>query len=99
MTEPRSVTKLIAPLLFVDNIPLRAVALVGEAITADARLSDLGEGKTVRSDLDAIIELTSSYEIIQELAAIAVGEFEESCDGNRLIKQLSDIRDGLIALY
>ena len=48
MTESRSVTKILAPLLVMDNIPLRAVALIGEAITADARLSGFGKGKTAR---------------------------------------------------
>jgi hypothetical protein len=99
MTHPRSITKILAPLLVLDILSLKVIALIGESITADARLCGFGEQKTVRNDLDAIIELTSAYEKLQEQAERAIDNFRKNYDQNDLIKQLSDIRDSLITLY
>jgi len=99
VAELPSVTKILAPLLVVDHLPLRAVCLIGEAISADARLSDRGEGKTTRHNLDEIIELTDAYDTLQKMAATLVSEYEKHHDKHRIIEKISDIRDRLNALY
>jgi hypothetical protein len=99
MTSRGPISKVLIQLLMRDDIPSQTVALVGEIITADARLSGLGKGKTIRSTIDAVLELTKAYEGIQDKCEAAIVEFSASHDSEMLDRRLSEIRNGLVSLY
>ena len=69
------ITEILVPLLSDKHVPLRVIAFIGEVITADAKLKDRGEGKTVRADLDAMVKVFDAYKVLQEEAGFSVCDF------------------------
>ena len=99
MSQAKSITEVLADLILQRNVPLRAVAIAGEAVAADARLSDHPEGPTKRTTGPELHELLETYDTLLQRCKAIVKEFGEARDGHALIRSLSEIKQALIELY
>jgi hypothetical protein len=99
VAKSQLIFQVLAQLILRNDLPLRAVAIAGEAMAADARLMDYGQGLTKRNTGPELFELLESYETVLRRCQAMVEGFSESQDGNRLIDELLKIKGKLIELY
>lgn len=98
MRHPETPTEILVPLILQADVPLPAVAIIGEIITLDARLKDLGGGLMRGPSFDDLSHTLEHYEQLTQAAKTAVGAFSDTRDPLTLLHGLEDIRDGLAAL-
>jgi hypothetical protein len=99
MPQAQSITEVLVRLILLGNVPLKAVAIAGEAIAVDARLRDYPQGPTKRTSGDEYYQFLESYEALRQRCEGVVNAYSEARDGHSLIKRLSDIKDALGKLY
>jgi hypothetical protein len=95
MTEARSISEALAPLIFQAGIPLKTIAVVGEIITLDSRVQDYGNGPNTGEELGKFLE---AYDVLLQRAQSAVAEFLISHDREVLMKIIPEIREELATL-
>jgi hypothetical protein len=98
MERKSTVTALLAELIQQDNVPLKAVALAGEIITIDARLSDFEPGSSRRTSLETWSAVAEAYVVLLKRAHSVVAEFAQKRDGHVLVAGLSAMKNELAAL-
>jgi hypothetical protein len=77
VTHKGTITEVLAALILQGNVPLKAVALVGEAIAVDARLSDYDQ-TAKRATLERWQSLGEAYEALFGRTQSAVDDFSRT---------------------
>jgi len=95
VTQGNTITEVLAALILSGNVPLQAVALAGESIAIDARLSDHEQGASRRASLEAWAALADANDILLRRTQMAVTDFASTRDGHALILALSEIKKQL----
>ncbi len=98
MAQGNTITEVLAGLILEGNVPLQAIALAGEAIAIDARLSDHIQGASRRTSLETWSDLAEANEVFLRRTKDAVVDFLKTKDGYVLIDALSEIKEGLAGL-
>jgi hypothetical protein len=98
MAEMNTIGQVLAALILRENVPLQAVALAGEMITLDARLSDYHPGAENRSSLENLSLLGEANEELLRRTRAAADDFSRTRDGHALIRTLVEIKEKLAAL-
>jgi hypothetical protein len=98
MGQRNTITATLATLIQKENVPLQAVALAGEAIAIDARLSDFEQGASRRSSFEKWAALTEAYDVLLKRTQSITADFERDRDGHVLIAALTEIKARLAAL-
>ena len=99
MTEARSISEALVPLISRDDIPLKAIAIVGEIIAVDARLRDFDQGPTKRTTGDQLGEFLETYDVLLQRTLSAIEAFLKTQNREGLMKVIREIKEGLTALY
>jgi len=98
MTQDKSVTEILAHLLLLPKVAPQAIAIAGEAITADGLLmqhpSQLGR-KLGHKELGEFLE---AYDAVSQRCESIVKEYSQTQDWKALISGLSEINTKLIEL-
>jgi hypothetical protein len=98
MEHSQTITELLAKLILGGNVPLRAVALAGEAIAIDARICDYDSGAAKRATLEVWSAFAEAYDVILQRTRSAIEDFSRTRDGEALLLALSEIKERLTAL-
>jgi len=100
MSDAKSISGVLANLILQENVPLRAVAVAGETIAADALLLDYPvEGTTRRNAFEDLGQFLETYETWLRRSEDIVSDFLRRRDGRELIRDLSEIKDALVELH
>ncbi len=98
MEKTNTVTAVLAKLIQQSNVPLKAVALAGEIIAMDARLSDFELGASRRTSLEKWSSVAEAYDVLLKRAQSVEADFAQKRDGEVLLATLSDMKEELAAL-
>jgi hypothetical protein len=98
MAQTSTITQALATLILNGNVPLEAVAIAGEVITIDARISSFDKGAAKRASLEKWSEFAEAYDVLLRRTQSAADDFAQSRDGRTLIQALGEIKEGMIAL-
>ena len=98
MVNTKTITETLATLILQGNVPLRAVAIAGEAIALDAQMNSYDQGADKRSTFDRWSDYAEAYDSLLRRSQSAASDFERTKDGRDLIKVLEEIRADMKAL-
>jgi len=98
MIKPKSIAQILAELVVEGGMPLKAVAITGELIAMDARISDYPNGAMKHGSLIDIERAAESYEALVKKAEGIGKDFLETKDRQTLMNELVAIKDTMAAL-
>jgi hypothetical protein len=98
MSQAKSLSEVLASLILQPNVPLRAIAIAGEAIAADAPLRDYPDGPAKRTTGPELYQFLEAYDALLRRSEVIVSDFLETRDGHALILDLSGIKQALVEL-
>jgi hypothetical protein len=98
MRETCLISEILANLILQSELAWRTLETAGHMIAADARLRAYPWGGKPFKGIEEIAEFYEVYEGLVNRTRVAVTEFLETRDQDRLIEVLSEIKGGLAAL-
>ena len=98
MAQTKTITEALATLILQGNVPLEAVAIAGETIALDARMSSYDQGATKRASLEKWSAFAEAYDVLLRRAQSASADCAMTRDGRALIRALDDVKQSLAAL-
>jgi hypothetical protein len=99
MSQFKSISEVLANLILQHNVPLKAIAIAGEAIATDAPLLDYPHGAAKRTTGPELYQFLETYDALLRHSEVVVREFLETRDAHALIRDLSGIKQALVELY
>jgi hypothetical protein len=98
MIRPKSIAQILAELVVEGGMPLKAVAITGELIAMDARISDYLNGPMKHGSLKDIELAAESYDALLKKAEGIGKDFLETRDRQALMNELVAVKDTMAAL-
>jgi hypothetical protein len=99
MSQARSIAHVLANLVLQRNVPLKAVAIAGEAIAADAKALSHPEGPKSPKTGEELYQFLETYDALSRRCEGIVSAYMETRDADALLRDLSEIKRALVDLY
>jgi hypothetical protein len=99
MTQAETISASLAPLLLRADVPMKAIEIIGEAISADARVLGYEQGPTKRTTGEEQLQFLETYDDLLRRTEALVAVFSKTREQQSLIDELLEIKQGLVDLY